>query len=96
MRYGRFYINFDFLGNLLGWLTAGFSPTTGLINNMLSVRLPRVRVGVARLVVTAVRRALGVSWQVVMMPLGRLIALGLLWQWNGICSTHAKAARKTQ
>lgn len=42
VRYGRFYINFDFLGNLLGWLTAGFSPTTGLINNMLSVRLPPV------------------------------------------------------
>ena len=37
VRYGRFYINFDFLGNLLGWLTAGFSPTTGLINNLVGV-----------------------------------------------------------
>ena len=30
-------INFDLLGNLLGFLSAGFAPTVGIVNNLLGV-----------------------------------------------------------
>ena len=37
IRAGRFFINFDLLGNLLGFLSAGFAPTVGIVNNLLGV-----------------------------------------------------------
>jgi len=38
IRNGEFFINFDFLGDLLGYLTSGFAPLPGILNNMLCVR----------------------------------------------------------